>query len=134
MGCRRAVAVLWPATLAYYIGDLWHPDGSSAAPSQSSGLLLDVFFWLIVSTVTAALTALLVVLVRRGGPVGLLAMLAVPGYITWRAFRTNAWLSREPSIDPSLLAVTGVLWPIALAATVLIASLSLYRMVRPRST
>lgn len=130
MGWRRAVAVLWPATMMYYLGDLWHLHGPGALPGQSSGLAIDVVFWLITSSVTAALTALMVVIVRRGGPAGVLATLAVPAYIAWRAFRTHRWLSREPSIDPALLSVTGVLWPVALAVTVLLASAGVYRLSR----
>lgn len=121
----RGLGFFLPAVVAYYVNDAlagvydsvdrWDPLG----PKHFSfpEMLSDVIAYTVISTLTAAALALIVVLSRRGGVLGLLASIVVPGYIAWHAWETHSYLSRDHT-DPTLLRLTAVLWPASLIVTV----------------
>lgn len=75
----RGCACLIPAVLGYYISDLLAGIYDSISPADPTGphhldlagLAMDVAFWTVASFVISAVSALVVVAVRRGGAIGL---------------------------------------------------------------
>jgi hypothetical protein len=140
----RGVTFLSAAVLAYYFSDAMAgvytspPLGDPEAPARfsASGMLLDIVPYLVISTFTAMVLALVVVLTRRGGIVGLIAAVLLPGFLTWDAWDKRRFLSADRSFnpDPILLRVAEVLLPIFAALTVAVFLFGLWRLSTDRSS
>ena len=126
----RALVLLCVAVVTYYIGDWWFERDLASPSGPITGLVSDATMWLLVALATSALLGLLRQGIRRGGLLGILATVAVPAYVAWRTFQTHRWLSADPALDPDLRAVTGVLWPVALAVTAGLLAFSIQRRTR----
>ena len=111
--------------VAYYLNDALagvydsvdRQDPMGPTHFSFADMLSDVIAYTVISTLTAAALALIVVLVHRGDVPGLLASIVVPGYVTWNTWHTHSYLSRDHR-DPTLLRLTAVLWPASLIVTV----------------
>lgn len=113
----RGLAFYLPAVGAYYVADVvagvYHSpplsDPFGPARFDVTGLALDVVLWVVFGSVTSALLAVLVVLIRRGGVLGIVAAVAVPAYIAYSALTLYAqqrtWnLALDPiSVEMNLL-------------------------------
>lgn len=86
-----------PAVIAYYITDLsagtytspssLSPEGHLTTPgTDTTGAVFDTVAYLVMGTAAAVALSLLVVLIRRGGLIGFVAIEALPLYIAYTAF------------------------------------------------
>lgn len=94
----------------------------------------DTVGYLIVATAASAFLAVVVLVSRRRGIVGLLGAVAVPGYITYAAFTLYHGLEELPARlhDPLEAAVTWYLGLAALTVGVVVVAVRLRRMLRAR--
>lgn len=125
-GCR----FLYAAVLGYYLSDVragtytTGPDlmtGAGMGGLDISGLTTDLIFYLLASTATAAVLALLTVTIRRGGPRGILAALVLPTYIARTALDRRVIAQRFPT-DPVMATVSQhILWVAVAAIAVILA-------------
>lgn len=124
----RGIAFFVPAVLGYYISDslagvytgrdITNPDGP---PRFFLGdVLMDSFFYLIMTSITAAGLAVLAAWYHSSGKSRFLSLTIVPAYIAWDAHYTASFLRQDPwpSRDPELLRVVDILWPASLMVTV----------------
>lgn len=108
----RGLAFYLPAVLAYYVSDVAAgvysspPFADPGAPDQFDvmSLVIDLGFYLVLSSITSCLLATLVALIRRGGVVGVASAVAVPGYIAFSALRLDSqWAATTVTVDPLLI-------------------------------
>ena len=139
----HGVTFFWPAVVVYYLADIAagvytsrpFDDPTAAAQLDLIAVVVDIIGYLVISAASSALLALVVAASRRGGIVGLLSAIAVPGYITFAALTLHRDLGALPSKfnDPVQTTVTWYLGLTALAATALVITLRLRRPLRRRS-
>ncbi len=129
----RGGAFLYAAVAAYYVTDLFAGTytreaqiGGVHGAVDAQGVAVDVVFYLILSTVTAALLGLLVAAIRRGGVLGALGTLVVPVYITKTALDRRDTALAWPH-DPVMAAVSGAIALMAATSTALIIILGIRR-------
>lgn len=128
----RGLAMLFPAVVTYYVAELAVDDVLFGPAFADPYVLTNTVAWLVIATFTAAGVGLLTELVRRGGPVGVLAAAVVPGYIAWTAFTMQQWLDQPEPVDPALLDVVRVLWPAATIVTIVVLLVTGNRELRRR--
>ena len=137
------VTFFWPAVVGYYLADIaagvytWRPldDASAAGQIDLIAAVVDTIDYVVVSASASALLALVVVASRRGGIVGCLGAVAVPGYIAVAALTLHRGLEVMPAKfhDPIQTTVTWYLGLTALVVTVLVVIARLRRRLRPPS-
>ena len=125
------VVFFWPAVVGYYIAETAAGVYTSApfadpnAPAQLDLLAVvsDTVGYVIVATAASAVLAVVVLVSRRRGIVGLLGAVAVPGYITYAALTLHHGLEELPARfhDPLEAAVTWYLGLAALTVSVVVA-------------
>ncbi len=96
-------------------------------------MLLDIIPYLVVSTFTVMGLSLVIILIHRGGLMGVLASVIVPGFLTWDAWHKRSFfLSMDTQFraDPTLLRVAEVLLPIFAAATFAIFFVGSWQLIK----
>lgn len=118
----RGIEFLVPAVVGYYVADAAAGTYTSATLEDPNGpvyfdlysIVTDLGFYVVVACVVSAVLGVIVTLVQRGGLVGLLASMAVPGYIAVTALTLHQrLLALELAIDPVEITAT---WWIGLGA------------------
>lgn len=129
----RGVAVLLPALIVYFGSDVVLGAGRQGASYESvAGFLPEITFWTFMSVAASAGVGLLVIIVRRGGILGVAASAAVPAYIAWSAYSTHSWLVLSNNVDPALERVTAVLWPASAVSVLIIVTAGCLRVLSRR--
>lgn len=89
-----SAVTLWSAVLCYDLADLHYGVYSGLGPTGEAGTEMtdwlnfgsDLIAYSIIAAVAATGLALLVALIRLGGPLGLLAQLIVPAFTLWGSY------------------------------------------------
>lgn len=122
----HGMALLLPAVMTYEVLDfvVRRQEGIQAIGSPVPFTV----FWSISAVVASVALTGLIVLIRRGGTVGVLAAAALPAFIANSAHDNHT----QAGDDPAMLEVTGILWPAAASLTVVILALGIARVLIPR--
>ena len=136
------VVFLWPAVLGYYLTDIASgvytstPLVDASGPPQLDllGAVADIVGYVVISALASAVLAVVVLTSRRGGVVGLLGTVAVPGYVAYDALMSHHRSKALPLafLDPAGMVVSWYLGVMALAVTALLVVVHLGRSVRSR--
>lgn len=132
----------WPAVVGYYLAETVagvytsapFADPNAATQLDLLAVVSDTVGYLIVAAATSAFLAVVVLVSRRRGIVGLLGAVVVPGYIAYAAFTLHHGLEELPARldDPLEAAVTWYLGLAALTVSVVVLGVRLRRMLRAR--
>lgn len=102
----RGMQFLIPAVFAYYTADLLSGtydqvlvESSGAATIDVLGLIADVVAYLVIGTLAAGGLAVVVVGIRRGGIIGLLAGLVIPAYFAYTGFAAARVSSHDVALQ-----------------------------------
>ncbi len=134
---QRAIVFLLAAVIAYYVSDVANGTYTNSIPGVEGlaafdlqGVIVDVAFYAIISTVTALVLGAVVGIVRRGGVAGVLASVAVPGYISYTTLRTR----HNPGPDLLLGEASGWMAWLAIGVTAFLLVIGVYRLVNSKAT
>jgi hypothetical protein len=136
------VVFFWPAVVGYDLADVAAgvytspPFADPTAPAQLDlpAVAADIVQYAVLAALASALLAVVVLAARRGGIVGLLGAVAVPGYVACAALTLDHGLRALPAKfqDPVDIAVNRWLGLVALGVAVLVVVTRLGRLPRPR--
>lgn len=137
------VTFFWPAVAGYYLADIVagvytsrpFDDPTVAGQFDLMAVVVDIIGYVVVSAAASALLTLVVVASRRGGIVGILGAVAVPGYIAIAALTLHRGLEAMPANfhDPIQTTVTWYLGLTALVVTALVVVARTRHHLGPRS-
>lgn len=132
---ERAVVFLLAAVVAYYGTDVAYGTYTNSIPGVEGlaafnlqGLIVDVAFYTIISTVTALVLGAVIGVVRKGGVTGVLASIAVPAYISYSTLRTH----QNPGPEPLLGETSGWTSWLALSVTAILLVIGICRLDAPK--
>lgn len=108
---KRSLVTLLPAIAVYYLFDYIIAEQVTGIGSSKSPAV--VIFWTIAALAVSTAIGGLTRLIRRRTWMSVPAAAALPAFISYGAFDVYRFLSHDPWMDPELLQVTRILWPVA---------------------
>lgn len=132
----RSATFYLAAVASYYVGDA--AAGVYTTPSRAdpfgptqvdfANLAVDLGFYLALGLVTSCLLATLVVVIHRGGVAGVIAAIAVPGYIAFSAISEGLRANESPI--PTSPIRTQMTWTLGLTAAVVTGIVLIWRVAQ----